>query len=495
VKNNLENKSNYFTNYISRYFEGAFNMIFEKKISVVGAGFVGLVTAAVLADKGFETVAVDIDEAKIASINRAEPYFYEPHLSNLLRRVVKQKGSLKATTNTITAVKNTDITFICVETPMNEDGSCNLTAIRTATESIAKAISKKDEYHLLVVKSTVEPMTSRRVVKPILEKFSKKTIGKDFGLCMNPEFLAEGKSVYNTLFPDRIIIGEYDYQSGDTLALLWNALYKTEKDNFTVTWQREFGKQISPPLILRFSLETAECVKYANNSLLATKISFINEFANICEKVPGVDVKDIAEAIGMDYRINPRFLQAGVGFGGSCFPKDVAAIIHFAQEQSYKPQLLESVLSINEAQSKHLVELAEHELNDLQGKRTTVLGLSFKPDTTDLRNAPSLKIIPLLLSKGAKVVVFDPKAMVEAKKNPVIGDKVTYANNIHEALKNSEVCFLITEWDEFKKLEPNDFKNMKQKLILDGRKIYDRDQFQNAGIKLLAIGLGPSFKK
>ncbi|MFW9923767.1 MAG: nucleotide sugar dehydrogenase, partial [Candidatus Thorarchaeota archaeon] len=239
-----------------------------------------------------------------------------------------------------------------------------------------------------------------------------------------------------------------------------------------------------------YTLETAECIKYANNSFLATKISFINEFANICERVKGVDITNIAKAIGLDFRINPRFLQAGAGFGGSCFPKDVKAMIKFAKEHSYEPKLLESVMSVNEHQAKRMIELAENLTGSLEGKKIAILGLSFKPDTDDMRSAPSLTIIRDLLQKGALVVAWDPQAINEARKEHWLGEKIIYANTLQNALKDADVCMLVTDWDEFKKLSPENFLIMKTPILIDGRRIYDYNKFIQAGIKYAGIGLG-----
>ncbi|MHA1628685.1 MAG: UDP-glucose dehydrogenase family protein [Candidatus Heimdallarchaeota archaeon] len=462
----------------------------KHKISVFGTGFVGLVTAAVFADKGWRVIAVDIDKEKVEKVNNGEPFFYEPNLESLLKRAVFEQKTLTATTKQQESVLETSMTFICVGTPTRKDGSCNLDFVRAVTQTIGKALAKKKDYHLVVVKSTVVPETTRKVVLPLLEKTSGKKVGKDFGLCMNPEFLREGQSIHDTIFPDRIIVGEIDERSGETLANLYAQLYDEKSDAFSSFWSQIYGKKPQKPPIKRYSLETAELIKYANNCFLATKISFVNELANICEQTPGADINDIADAMGLDFRINPHFLKAGAGFGGSCFPKDVGAIISYALARNYQPNLLESVLAVNAFQAQHMVELVEKELGALKGMTIALLGLSFKPGTDDMRNAPSLTISELLRAKQAKVIAWDPKAIKEARKEEWLGEKITYATSLKEALTAADACLLVTDWPEFKTLTPVDFKCMRQKILIDGRRIYDPAEFLKAGIHYRGIGLG-----
>ncbi len=462
----------------------------KTKVTIAGSGFVGLITGAVFADRGFEVVVLDIDEEKIAKVNAGQTFFFEPYLDTLLQRVVLEKKTLSACKSSPEVILSSDVTFICVGTPPQEDGSCDLQFIRNIAADIGKAIGIKDSYHLTVVKSTVIPETTRTIVKPILEKESGKKAGKDFGLCMNPEFLREGQSVHDTVFPDRIIIGEFDPIAGEKLASIFKNLYQLKDDDFGKTWEKIFSKKVDLPPVLRLSLETAECIKYANNSFLATKISFINEMANICERIPGVDIKDIAKGIGLDPRINEKFLGAGAGFGGSCFPKDVNAIIHYAKSKNYQPGLLTSVLEINDHQAKRMVELTEECLGTVEGKTIALLGLSFKPETDDMRNAPSIKIIEQLLARNAKIVAYDPKAIHEAKKISSIGNKIQYVNSVDEVLQNADACLLITEWSEFKELKPSNFKIMKNPILIDGRRIYEPKEFLKEGITYVGIGFG-----
>ncbi|NHJ47042.1 MAG: UDP-glucose/GDP-mannose dehydrogenase family protein [Asgard group archaeon] len=466
-------------------------MSHKDKITVAGTGFVGLITAAVFADRGFSAVALDVDQKKVDKVNKGETFFFEPNLDLLVSRVVNKSKNLVASTDILNSYKTSNVTFICVGTPSQEDGSCDLQYIEQVAKDLGTVIANKDEYHLVIVKSTVVPGTTRNLVKKTIEETSGKIAGKDFGLCMNPEFLREGQSIYDTVFPDRIIIGEIDSKAGEKLESLFRTLYADTKDQFAKQWKDVYNKDVSCPEILRTTLETAECIKYANNSFLATKISFINQFANICERIDGVDINTVAKGIGLDFRINPNFLRAGAGFGGSCFPKDVKAILHFARGKQYEPILLADVLKVNDRQAQRMVELAEEKLGSLKNKTVTILGLSFKPDTDDMRSAPSIKIINELLSKGANVVAWDPKAIEEAKKEHYIGEKITYAQSIETAIKAADVCLLITEWQDFKDLKPKDFKLMKKPILIDGRRIYEAKEFLKEGIEYLGIGLGP----
>jgi len=309
------------------------------------------------------------------------------------------------------------------------------------------------------------------VVKPILEKHSKKNCGSDFGLCMNPEFLREGSALHDTMHPDRIIIGEYDKKSGDVL----DALYK------------DFYSEETPPTI-RTNLPTAELIKYANNAFLATKISFINTIANICEKIPGADITIVAKGIGLDRRINPQFLRAGLGYGGSCFPKDVKALIAFSNQLGYIPTILQAVQEVNENQAKHAVEKARERLGELRGKRIAILGLSFKPNTDDMREARSIPIINQLIKEGASVTAYDPVAISNAKS--IFKNEIRYASSPVECLKDADCCIIVTEWQEFKKLTPKDFiQNMRQPILMDGRRIYNPRRFSEK-LMFRAIGLG-----
>jgi len=442
----------------------------KPQISIVGTGYVGLCTAVGFTTKGYKVITSTSDHKKAAMINQGIPPFYEPGLQESLEKAVK-KGDLRCTTNREEAIINTDITFITTATPSQQHGSINLQFIENSALKIGEALKKKENYHLVVVKSTVTPGTTEKMVKPTIETHSNKHCGIDFGLCMNPEFLREGSALYDTLNPDRIVIGEHDKKSGDVL----EALY------------RDFYGEKMPPLI-KTNLPTAELIKYANNAFLATKISFINTIANICQKIPNTDIAVVAKAIGIDKRISPLFLNAGLGYGGSCFPKDVKALIAFSKNLSYDPQLLNAVENVNQTQPHKAIELCKRLLGDLKNKRIAILGLAFKPNTDDIREAVAIKIINSLLEEGANITAYDPAAIPNAKS--MFQNKIEYASSAIECLKNADCSIIATEWKELQKLTPEDFaQNMQQPILIDGRRIYNPKEFSRK-LKFAAIGLG-----
>jgi UDPglucose 6-dehydrogenase len=448
-----------------------FESLKKMRISVMGIGYVGLCTAVGFASKGYDVIASTHDAEKATKINKAVPPFHEPSLQKLLEETIHD-GHFKCLINqTEKAVLETDLTFNAVGTPNRPDGSIDLQFIETSTHDIGKALNKKSTYHVVVIKSTVVPGTTQDLVKPILEKESKKKCGLDFGLCMNPEFLRQGSAFEDTLNTDRIVIGEYDRKSGDTLENVYKDFY---------------GKKM--PRTIRTSTSTAELIKYASNSMLATKISFINTIANICEKIPGADVEVVATAMGLDKRIGPLFLNAGLGYGGSCFPKDVKALIAHSRNLGYRLKLLESVESVNKTQPLRAVQFCKELLGNLKGKNIALLGLAFKADTDDMREARVIPIINQLIKEGANVTAYDPVAIPNAKT--VLNNKIQYATSAIACLKNADCCILVTEWEEFKKLKPEDFtENMKQPILIDGRRIYNPEEFSEK-MKFTAIGLG-----
>ncbi|MEM0457230.1 MAG: UDP-glucose/GDP-mannose dehydrogenase family protein [Nitrososphaerota archaeon] len=442
------------------------------KICIIGSGYVGLTMAACFASRGIKVTCVDIDKERIEKIKKGEPPIHEPGLKEILAKVTSD-GRLKVTEDYAEGMKDTEFSFICVGTPSKPDGSIDLSYVTSAAEAVGKNLRLASKNHLVVVKSTVVPGTTSRIVAPILESSSGMKIGRDFGLVFNPEFLREGSAVEDTFNPDRIIIGEHDEGSGKKLL----ALYK------------EFYNNLLPPYIITNTVN-AELIKYANNAFLATKISFINEIANICQRIPGADVEIIAKGIGLDKRIGPLFLKAGLGYAGPCLPKDLSALISHAQSLGYDPLLLRAVQHANENQPYQAVLIAKNLLSTLKGKRVALLGLAFKPNTDDVRCAISLKLIDRLLKEGAQVVVFDPKGLENAKK--LLGDTVLYADSAIECIKDADCCIIVTEWDEFKKLRPEDFvKFMRSPIVIDGRRVYDPKEFGNK-LTYAAIGYCPS---
>lgn len=442
-----------------------------KRISVVGLGFVGLSTAVFFAGKGYAVLASSNNQEKINLTRKGKTPFFEPELERALKQAL-ERGTLKPVLGRTKAISETDVVFVTVGTPSLSDGAANLSFVKETAKEISQTMKRRQYYQLIVVKSTVPPGTTENVVKPILEKHSGKKAGKDFGLAMSPEFLREGSSLYDVANPDRILIGEFDEHSGDCLEKLYREAYRNKIP------------------ILRMPLASAELAKYASNCFLASKISFINEMANICERIPRVDVVDIAKAMGLDPRIGDEFLNAGAGWGGSCFPKDTKALVSIAKNLGYKSRLVKNIITVNAMQSRRMVEIAEEELGDLSQKNVAVLGLSFKPETDDIREAPSLRIIELLLARGAKVIAFDPVATENARR--VLGNTIDYAEGVSECLRNADCCMLVTEWGVFKKLRPEDFTgSMRKPILIDGRRIYDPQKFSEK-LKLRAIGLSKS---
>lgn len=411
------------------------------KVSIIGSGYVGSVSAACFAELGHEVICIDVDEEKVKLINAGKAPIWEEGLDELLQK--HSQKSLIATSDYEYAVANSDLSFICVGTPSGEDGSIDLAIVKAASASLGAAIGKKDGYHVVVVKSTVVPETTEKVVLPIVEEFSGKKAGRDFGVAMNPEFLREGKAVYDFMHPDKIVVGAIDERSGFAVAELYRGL------DCEVT---------------RTNPRTAEMIKYVNNSFLATKISFANEVGNICKQL-GIDTYEVMDAVGTDFRIERRFLNCGAGFGGSCFPKDVRALIGKAKGMGYEPQLLDSVVAVNERQPLRMVELLQRKLGHINGKRIAVLGLAFKNDTDDIRESRSIPVIAELLRLGADVAAYDPMASGNMKK--VFGN-ITYCSTSSEALSGADGCLVMTEWEEFGKLD-REFEGMKEKIVIDGR--------------------------
>jgi UDPglucose 6-dehydrogenase len=443
----------------------------QPKISVIGVGYVGLCTAVGLASKGYGVLACDIDAEKIGKINQGIPPFFEPGLQEKLSESI-WRGTLKGVVNeTDKAILETDFTYVAVGTPSKPDGSIDLKYIESAAASIGKALKHKSGYHITIIKSTVVPGTTQDVVLPILERESGKKCGVDFGLCMNPEFLRQGSAFQDTVNADRVVIGSQDKVAGDRLEALYRDFYST-----------------SVPPIIRTTLSTAELIKYASNAMLATKISFINTIANMCEKIPGADVKVVATAMGLDKRIGSQFLDAGLGYGGSCFPKDVKALIACSKAFGYVPELLDSTENVNKKQPLKAVEFCRRHLGNLDGKLIAVLGLAFKPDTDDMREARVIPIINQLLAEGAHIAAYDPVAVSVAKT--IFKDSIRYADSAIDCLKDADCCIIVTEWPEFKKLAPEIFQaHMKQAVVIDGRRIYDPEEFGKK-LKFTAIGLG-----
>jgi UDPglucose 6-dehydrogenase len=439
-------------------------------VSFVGLGYVGLCTATVMASKGIRIIGVDVDDRRIQQLNKGEPPFHEPQLKPMLKAALKKKRMEFTTDASRVAEANT--IFLTVGTPSNHDGSIDLTYVKKATQDVGTAIARSEDYHLVVIKSTVTPGTTSGVVRPVLEASTEEVCGPKLGLSSNPEFLAEGSAIKGTLQPDKIVIGAIDPKSGATLTRLYRRLYS----------------KIKVPTILT-DPTTAETIKYASNAFLATRVSTINTIANICQRVPNADVETVAKAIGLDPRIGSLYLKAGPGYGGSCFHKDIQALISFSRSRNYDPILLASVEEVNQRQASEIVGLAKRLLGTLNNSRIAILGLAFKKDTDDMREAASIRVIDELLKSGASVSAYDPMALETARR--VLPERVELLPDAISCLKGADCCIVMTEWDEFRRLKPSDYKsNMKIPNIVDARRIIKRDDFD--GFNYLAVGLGTS---
>jgi UDPglucose 6-dehydrogenase len=431
-----------------------------QKICVVGSGYVGLVSGACMADFGNKVICVDSDKRKIDMLKRLEIPFYEFALGELLKKAMDE-GRLSFTTSLEEGVKNSKVVFIAVGTPSDKNGEADLSAVLQVAGQIARHMTG---YRLIVQKSTVPVGTGARVKRTIERNLRKKV---PFDVASNPEFLREGSAVETFMRPDRVVIGTWTKKAESLLSDIYAPLYLNET-----------------PMV-KTTVESAELIKYAANAFLATKISFINEIANLCEKV-GADVKVIERAIGLDRRIGPKFLHAGVGFGGSCFPKDTMALARFSEEFGEPMKIVNATIRINQAQRKRIIERIKSAIGRGAGKTVAVLGLSFKPNTDDLREAPSLDIIRALKSDGVKVRVFDPVAMPAAK--PLLRG-VQFCRDAYDAATGAHALVLVTEWNEFRRLDLAVLQSlMKKPVVIDCRNIYEPSEMARLGFVYSGIG-------
>ncbi|MBI2583441.1 MAG: UDP-glucose/GDP-mannose dehydrogenase family protein [Candidatus Aenigmarchaeota archaeon] len=416
------------------------------RIAVIGLGYVGLCSGVGLALKGNEVVGVATTEEKAALINGGKIPIYEEALEESLKACLKG-NSFRATSGLASAVASSSATFICVGTPSASDGSIDLAQMKSASESVGAALKKTGEYHVVVVKSTVIPGTTEDEIVPILERQSGKKSRKHFGVAMNPEFLREGKALSDFLHPDRVVVGTGDKKAAEMLRKVY----------------ADFGAPI-----IETGIREAEMIKYASNAFLATKISFINELGNLCKKL-GIDTYKVAEGMGLDKRIGKHFLQAGIGWGGSCFPKDVKALIAKSREEGARMKIMEDVVDVNASQRKLVIEMLKKKV-PLGGKKIAILGIAFKPGTDDMREAPAIDIIKHLQAEGALVQAYDPKAGDNARR--LLLDVNCHAS-ARDALKGADACLILTDWPEFAELTDKDFALMKNKIIIEGRRILD----------------------
>ena len=436
------------------------------RVSVLGTGYVGLVSGVCLAEKGHQVVCVDIDPQKVAQTNQGIPVIFENGLEALLKKNIGSRFS--ATTDLERAVLESDLSIIAVGTPFHGD-QIDLTYIREVSRQIGETLRKKRAYHVVVVKSTVVPGTTEDVVMPIIERASGKKGGIDFGIGMNPEFLREGMAVEDFMHPDRIVLGGVDERTLDLLEVLYRVFEGVD--------------------MIRTTPKTAEMIKYTANSLLATMISFSNEIGNLCASLGGIDVVEVMQGVHLDKRLSPilpdgrritpqftSYLEAGCGFGGSCFPKDVKALIAHGKKAGQPMSLLDAVMRVNEAQPQQVLDILRRHLPDLKGRCLAVLGLAFKPETDDMRESPAIPIVTQLLSAGARVQAFDPVAQVEARK--LFGDAgITYCSALSEAVADVDAAILLTRWQVFEQLPQLLEKREAPLLLIDGRRMLDKRRF------------------
>jgi UDPglucose 6-dehydrogenase len=430
------------------------------KISIIGTGYVGLVQAACFADTGNNVICMDVDEKKINGLKKGVIPIYEPGLEEMVRRNA-QDGRMEFTTNLRQAVERSKIIFLCLPTPQSEDGSADLTHVLAVAEHIAELIN---EDKIIVSKSTI-PVGTVDKIKHAIRKMSKYEVE----VVSNPEFLKEGTAIQDSLKPDRIVIGTRNKKAIGLLSELYAPFIRTGNP------------------ILVMDERSAEMTKYAANAFLATKISFMNELANLCEKV-GADIDLVRKGIGSDPRIGQQFLFAGVGYGGSCFPKDVKALVKTSKEYEFELKILRAVDEVNDRQKRTLFrKLSKYYNGQLKDKNIAIWGLSFKPQTDDMREAPSIEVIDALLEAGARVRAHDPIALARAKS--IYNGRVEFFDNNYETLKGAEALLIVTEWNEFRKPDFDRMKSiMKKPLIFDGRNIYDPKEMRDAGFTYFGIG-------
>jgi len=429
-------------------------------ICVIGTGYVGLVTGSCFAEFGLNVTCVDNDEQKIALLQKGTSPIFEPGLEEMVKRNLRE-GRLVFTTEIDKAVEKSLVIFIAVGTPPKKDGSVDMTYIDEVARKIGENLNG---YKVIATKSTVPVGTGERIRK-VIQQYERKKV--NFDIVSNPEFLREGAAIEDFMRPNRVVIGAASEQAMAIMKDLYSPLYLIEAP-FVIT-----------------NIETAEMIKYASNAFLATKVSFINEIANICEKV-GADVNIVAKGMGLDQRIGSKFLHAGPGYGGSCFPKDTLGIAKIAEKYGYRFEIVRSVMKVNEKQKERMVAKVKEALGNLKGKTIAVLGLSFKPNTDDMREAPSLKIISSLQREGAKIRAYDPKAMEVARK---IFKKIEYGKDPYDVAKGSDALLIITEWNQFRNLDLKRLqKIMKRPVFLDFRNIYEPAKMREMGFKYFAVG-------
>ncbi|ABN52584.1 nucleotide sugar dehydrogenase [Acetivibrio thermocellus ATCC 27405] len=442
------------------------NMI--PKVAMFGTGYVGLVSGVCIADFGINVICVDVDKEKIDGLNNGKIPIYEPGLDVFLERNIKA-GRIQFTTDAKMAIEESNVLFIAVGTPPKENGEADMQYVYAVAETIGQYMNG---YKVIVDKSTVPVGTGQVVKKIIADKLKERGVEYSFDVVSNPEFLREGKALYDFTHPDRVVIGVESEEVAEIMKKVYRPLYINETP-FVIT-----------------NIETAEMIKYASNAFLATKITFINEIANLCEKV-GANVQQVAMAMGRDGRIGPKFLHAGPGFGGSCFPKDTKALVQIAEKHGVQMSVVNAVIEANERQKKMVAEKLEKFAGDLKGKTIGILGLAFKPETDDVREAPALTIIADLIERGASIRAYDPQAMEEAKKAlRKYADNITYCKHAYDTAESVDALVIVTEWHEFRNMDLTLLKKiMRGNIFYDARNIYSRKDIEEKGFVFIGTGV------
>ena len=436
------------------------------KIAVIGTGYVGLVSGTCFSELGVRVSCLDIDQKKIDNLNKGILPIWEPGLKDMVDDNM-HKGLLSFTSDYAEALKDAEAAFICVGTPPDEDGSADLKYVLAVAREIGRNIN---DYIVVVTKSTVPIGTSEKVRKAVADEIAARNVDIKFDVASNPEFLKEGSAVADFMKPDRVVVGVDSEKAKELMTRLYRPMLL---NNFRVIFT---------------DIPSAEMIKYAANSMLATRISFMNDLANLCELV-GADVNMVRKGIGSDTRIGSKFLYPGCGYGGSCFPKDVKALIKSASDYGYSLEILTAVENVNNRQKEILFDkVYKYFKGDLKGKKIAMWGLAFKPNTDDMREAPALVLAEKFTSMGAKIYAYDPVAMEEAKRR--LGDMITLCKSPYEATENADALLLVTEWSEFRVLDYKLLEKMKQKLIFDGRNIYDPAEVRRFGFQYFGIGRG-----
>jgi UDPglucose 6-dehydrogenase len=431
-------------------------------ICVTGTGYVGLVTGACLADFGNVVACVDIDEAKIAALKTCEVPFYEPGLQEIVKRNV-DVGRLSFSTEVKRGIESSTVVIVAVGTPMSDKGHADLSYVEMVARSVGEHLN---DYKVVVLKSTVPAGTCN-----LVERIIRETSPADhpFDVVSNPEFLREGSAVEDFMKPSRIVLGASSDRAFDVMTEIYRPLILEDTP------------------VVKTDVKTAEMIKYASNAFLATKISFVNEIANLCEVIDA-DVSVVARAMGLDDRIGPKFLRAGAGYGGSCFPKDTKALVRTAEQAGYDLRIVKSVIAVNEEQRRRMVDKVEKALGGTKGRTVAILGLAFKPDTDDLRDAPAIAIAQALLAKGAAVRAYDPVAMKQAE---LVLKGATFCSNVFDAVKGADAAVFVTEWNEFRDLDLAKLKSrMRSPVVVDCRNIYEPSRMQELGFRYHSVGRG-----